>query len=40
MKSAVEAVQYLKNIHSLVRYLDISDGNMQKDLLDVMQIYR
>ena len=30
MKSAVEAVQYLKNIHSLVRYLDISDGNMQE----------
>ena len=30
MKSAAEAVQYLKNIHSLVRYLDISDGNMQE----------
>ena len=30
MKSAIEAVQYLKNIHSLVRYLDISDGNMQE----------
>jgi len=30
MKSAVEAVQYLKNIHSLVRYLGISDGNMQE----------
>ena len=30
MKSAVEAVKYLKNIHSLVRYLGISDGNMQE----------
>ena len=30
MKNAIEAVQYLKNIHSLVRYLDISDGNMQE----------
>ena len=30
MKSAAEAVQYLKNIHSLVRYLGISDGNMQE----------
>ena len=30
MKSAAEAVQYLKNIHSLVKYLDISDGNMQE----------
>ena len=30
MKSAVEAVQYLKNIHSLVKYLGISDGNMQE----------
>ena len=30
MKSAAEAVQYLKTIHSLVKYLDISDGNMQE----------
>ena len=30
MQSAREAVQYLKNIHSLVRYLNISDGNMQE----------
>ena len=30
MKSAIEAVKYLKNIHSLVKYLDISDGNMQE----------
>ena len=30
MKSAAEAVQYLKNIHSLVRYLGISYGNMQE----------
>ena len=30
MKNAIEAVKYLKNIHSLVRYLDISDGNMQE----------
>ncbi len=30
MKSAAEAVLYLKTIHSLVRYLGISDGNMQE----------
>ncbi|MDX2478501.1 MAG: Asp-tRNA(Asn)/Glu-tRNA(Gln) amidotransferase GatCAB subunit B, partial [Gammaproteobacteria bacterium] len=30
MHSAVEAVTYLKSIHSLVRYLDICDGNMQE----------
>ena len=30
MRSAVEAVTYLKSIHSLVRYLDICDGNMQE----------
>jgi aspartyl-tRNA(Asn)/glutamyl-tRNA(Gln) amidotransferase subunit B len=30
MRSAVEAVTYLKAIHSLVRYLDICDGNMQE----------
>jgi aspartyl-tRNA(Asn)/glutamyl-tRNA(Gln) amidotransferase subunit B len=30
MRSAVEAVAYLKAIHSLVRYLDICDGNMQE----------
>ena len=30
MHSADEAVQYLKSIHSLVRYLGISDGNMQE----------
>ncbi|MBT3697459.1 MAG: Asp-tRNA(Asn)/Glu-tRNA(Gln) amidotransferase subunit GatB [Gammaproteobacteria bacterium] len=30
MANAEEAVQYLKNIHSLVRYLGISDGNMQE----------
>ena len=30
MENAEEAVQYLKNIHSLVRYLGISDGNMQE----------
>jgi aspartyl-tRNA(Asn)/glutamyl-tRNA(Gln) amidotransferase subunit B len=28
--SAQEAVAYLKTLHSLVRYLDISDGNMQE----------
>lgn len=28
LRSAKEAVAYLKKIHSLVRYLDISDGNM------------
>ena len=30
MRSAKEAVAYLRKIHSLVRYLDISDGNMQE----------
>ena len=30
MVSAKEAVSYLKTIHSLVRYLEISDGNMQE----------
>jgi len=28
IRSAREAVAYLKTIHSLIRYLDISDGNM------------
>ncbi len=28
MRSAKEAVAYLKQIHALVRYIDISDGNM------------
>lgn len=30
MRSAAEAAAYMKTIHSLVRYLDISDGNMQE----------
>jgi aspartyl-tRNA(Asn)/glutamyl-tRNA(Gln) amidotransferase subunit B len=30
MRSAAEAVAYLKTLHSLVRYLDICDGNMQE----------
>ncbi|MDX1696842.1 MAG: Asp-tRNA(Asn)/Glu-tRNA(Gln) amidotransferase subunit GatB [Thiohalobacterales bacterium] len=30
MRSAGEAVAYMKKIHSLVRYLGISDGNMQE----------
>ncbi|NOZ54326.1 MAG: Asp-tRNA(Asn)/Glu-tRNA(Gln) amidotransferase subunit GatB [Gammaproteobacteria bacterium] len=30
MRSAQEAVAYMKKIHSLVRYLDICDGNMQE----------
>ncbi len=30
MRSADEAVEYLKKLHSLVRYLDISDANMQE----------
>lgn len=30
MRSAEEAVAYMKKIHSLVRYLGISDGNMQE----------
>jgi aspartyl-tRNA(Asn)/glutamyl-tRNA(Gln) amidotransferase subunit B len=30
MRSADEAVAYLKKLHSIVRYLDISDANMQE----------
>jgi len=30
MRSAKEAVAYLKKIHTLVRYLEICDGNMQE----------
>lgn len=30
LRSAKEAVAYLKTLHSLVRYLEISDGNMQE----------
>ncbi|WP_298134139.1 Asp-tRNA(Asn)/Glu-tRNA(Gln) amidotransferase subunit GatB [Acidiferrobacter sp.] len=30
MRSAAEAVAYLKTLHTLVRYLDICDGNMQE----------
>lgn len=30
LSSAAEAVTYLKAIHSLVKYLEISDGNMQE----------
>ncbi|MCD6040080.1 MAG: gatB [Gammaproteobacteria bacterium] len=30
IRSAKEAVAYLKNLHSLVRYLGICDGNMQE----------
>jgi aspartyl-tRNA(Asn)/glutamyl-tRNA(Gln) amidotransferase subunit B len=30
LRSAREAVTYMRKIHSLVRYLDISDGNMQE----------
>ena len=30
MRSAKEAVAYLKTLHQLVRYLEISDGNMQE----------
>ncbi len=30
MRSAKEAVAYLKTLHSLVRYFDICDGNMQE----------
>ena len=30
LRSAKEAVAYMKKIHTLVRYLDICDGNMQE----------
>ena len=30
LRSAKEAVAYLRKIHSIVRYLEISDGNMQE----------
>ena len=34
MRSADEAVAYLKKLHSTVRYLDISDANMQEGDLE------
>lgn len=30
MRSAAEAISYLKTLHALVKYLDICDGNMQE----------
>jgi aspartyl-tRNA(Asn)/glutamyl-tRNA(Gln) amidotransferase subunit B len=30
MRSAREAIAYMKKVHTLVRYLEISDGNMQE----------
>jgi len=30
MRSAAEAVAYMKKMHALVRYIEISDGNMQE----------
>ena len=30
LRSADEAVAYMRKIHSIVRYLEISDGNMQE----------
>jgi aspartyl-tRNA(Asn)/glutamyl-tRNA(Gln) amidotransferase subunit B len=30
LRSAIEAVAYLKKLHALVRYLEICDGNMQE----------
>ena len=33
LSSAAEAVAYMRKIHSLVRYLEISDGNMQEGSL-------
>ncbi|MCC6301853.1 MAG: Asp-tRNA(Asn)/Glu-tRNA(Gln) amidotransferase subunit GatB [Gammaproteobacteria bacterium] len=30
LRSAAEAVAYLKKLHTLVRYLEVSDGNMQE----------
>jgi len=30
LRSAVEAVSYMKKIHSIVRYIEICDGNMQE----------
>ena len=30
MRSATEAVTYLKTLHTLVRYIDVSDANMQE----------
>ena len=30
MRAAAEAVAYMKKVHSIVRYLEISDGNMQE----------
>ena len=30
IRSSIEAVNYMKKIHTIVRYLEISDGNMQE----------
>ena len=30
LRSAKEAIAYMRKIHSIVRYLEISDGNMQE----------
>ena len=30
IRSAEEAVKYLKKIHQIITYLDISDGNMSQ----------
>ncbi len=35
MRSADEAVAYLKKLHSTVRYLDISDANMPGRFIQV-----
>ena len=33
MRSAKEAVAYMKKVHTLVRYLEICDGNMQEGIV-------
>ena len=40
LRSAKEAVAYMKKMHSLVRYLRICDGNMQKAAFAVMPMSR
>ena len=41
MRSAKEAVAYMRKLHELVRYLDICDGNMQEGVRSVvMPMYR
>ncbi|GIS33493.1 MAG: hypothetical protein Ct9H90mP4_14070 [Gammaproteobacteria bacterium] len=40
ISSPEEAVAYLKSIHSIIKYLEISDGNMAEGSMRWMQMFR